>query len=103
MPNQRFYASPTDTFEWGNGAIGHRTGASFDWLGPFAKVRNCPIAGTNLRRTCYATGPHDTFFSIPACTKVGKQYVAGYLTTDADGIEFRPYDKYKRRLEGVAA
>lgn len=59
---QRFYASPTDTFTSPNGAVGHRTGAgSFECLGPYAKVSNCPIAGTTLRLTCYATGYADTF------------------------------------------
>ena len=28
---QKFYAHPTDTFTWPNGAIGHRSGSPFDW------------------------------------------------------------------------
>lgn len=97
---QKFYASPRDTFTFSNGAIGFRPGGPFDCLGPYAKVQNCPIAGTELRRTCYATGIADTFFSVPACTRVRGRYVGGYFTTTDDGgIEFRPYDRFKDRLQ----
>lgn len=98
MPNQQFYASPTDIFTWPNGAVGHRPGGPMDCLGPHAKVRNCPIAGTELRLTCYATGYADTAFSIPAATKYKNQYIGGFFTTRDDGVEFVPYDRYKRRL-----
>lgn len=90
---QKFYAHPTDTFTSPNGAIGHRTGAgSFDCLGPYAKVRNCPIAGTAIRLTCYATGYADTFFSIPACTRYRGKYIKGYFTGDEDGVKFVAID-----------
>jgi hypothetical protein len=92
MSGQRFYASPTDTMTWNNGAIGHRPGGPFDCLGPFAKVRNCPVRGTDERRTVYATGYADTWFSVPArCTYKGRT-LRGYLTTDDSGAYFRPYD-----------
>ncbi len=93
--SQKFYASPLDTFEWKNGAIGHRSGSSFDCLGPFAKVRNCPIAGTDKRLTCYATSYADTYFSIPACTRYRGKYVRGYFTIGDDGVEFRVMDSHK--------
>lgn len=94
---QKFAAR--EKFEFSNGAIGWAPGGPFDCLGPYAKVQNCPIAGTDMRRTCYATGYADTYFSIPACTKVHGRYVAGYLTVrDGGGIEFRPYDRFRDRL-----
>jgi len=99
MSSQRFYAHPTDTFTFPNGAVGHRTGAgAFDCLGPYAKVRNCPIKGTTLRLTCYATGYADTMFSIPACTNHKNKYIGGFLTSGDDGVEFVPYKKYDERL-----
>lgn len=97
--SQRFYASPTDTFTWPNGAIGHRPGGSFDCLGPYAKVTNCPIDGhTGLRLTCYATGYADTFFSVPACTRRKGKHIRGFFTTRDENIVFVPTDSHKERL-----
>lgn len=87
---QKFYASPHDTFEFANGAIGHQPGGSFGCLGPYAKVRNCPVEGYEKRLTCYATGYADTFFSIPACTRIKGKHVRGYFTMDDGAIIFRP-------------
>jgi hypothetical protein len=96
---QKFYADPRAVFEWPNGAKGYRpTSGPFDCLGPYAKVTDCPIAGTTLRRTCYATGYADTFFSVPACTRINGKYVAGYFSTDGGLIEFRTMDRHKDRL-----
>ena len=95
---QKFYASPNNTFTWPNGAIGHRSGSQFDCLGPYAKVRNCPIAGTELRLTCYATAYADTYFSVPACTRHKGKYVRGYFTTGDSGVEFRVVDAHKPRV-----
>lgn len=95
MSGQKFYASPTDTMEWPNGAIGHRTGTSFDCLGPYAKVRNCPVIVDNkevARLTCYATGYADTFFSVPAVTYRRGKRVKGYFTGDDNGCTFRVMD-----------
>jgi len=93
---QKFAAR--DRFEFPNGAIGWRPGGPFDCLGPYAKVENCPIHGTELRRTCYATGYADTYFSLPACTRVKGKYIAGYFTLDDGAISFRPMDRHKYRL-----
>jgi hypothetical protein len=104
MALQRFYASPTDTLEHPNGAIGHRPGGSFDCLGPYAKVVNCPVqvgqrenSRIVRRLTCYAQNYADTYFSIPAATRYRGHYVRGYFTEDesAGGIVFRPMDKYQ--------
>lgn len=96
---QHFYAHPTDTFTWPNGAIGHRTGSgSFDCLGPYAKVRNCPIEGTNLRLTCYATGYADTYFSVPACTRHKGKYISGYFSMNDGLIEFRVMNRHAHRV-----
>lgn len=93
---QRFIAREAFTFS--NGAIGYRPGGPFDCLGPFAKVTNCPIAGTDIRRTAYATGYADTWFSVPACTRYKGRYTGGYFTQDDGAIEFRPYARFKHLL-----
>jgi len=94
---QKFYADEPVTTS--NGAIGWRNSGMMDCLGPYAKVQHCPIYGTDLRRTCYATGYADTAFSVPACTRYKGQYIAGYFTQDDDGgIVFRPMDRHKDRL-----
>lgn len=92
----RFYAG--ERFEYPNGAIGWRPGGPFDCLGPYAKVQNCPIDGTDIRLTCYATAYADTFFSVPAMTRYRGKYIGGYFTLDNGAISFRPYDRYKERL-----
>ena len=97
---QKFYAHPPDTFTSPNGAVGHRTGAgSFDCLGPYAKVSNCQIHGTNVRLTCYATGYADTAFSIPACTRYRGKHIRGYFSHNDDGIEFRVMDSHKHHFQ----
>jgi len=96
MP-QRFVARDRRSFP--NGAVGWAPGGPFDCLGPFAKVQNCPVAGTDLRLTCYATGYADTFFSIPACTRRKGRHVRGFFTVDGDeGPIFNPMDAYKDRM-----
>lgn len=91
MSGQVFYAS-RDSFTWPNGALGYRPGGPFDCLGPFAKVLNCPVHGTALRKAAYATGYADTAFSIPAVCYIGGIRVKGYFTEDESmgGIVFRP-------------
>lgn len=101
MPNQRFHADPAHTFTWPNGAVGYRSGESFDCLGPYAKVVNCPIEGLEgVRLTCYARGYADTYFSVPACTKYNGQYISGYFTGchgGGEGCVFRVLDKHRER------
>ena len=80
-----------ERYEFDNGAIGWRPGGPFDCLGPFAKVQNCPIVGTTLRRTCYATGYADTYFSVPADTRIKGKRITGYLTMEDGGCTFRPH------------
>lgn len=94
---QKFIAR--ERFEFKNGAIGWRSGGPFDCLGPYAKVQNCPIHGTSLRLTCYATGYADTYFSIPACTRYKGKHVSGYFTMEDDAIEFVPMTKHQDRLK----
>jgi hypothetical protein len=43
---QKFAAR--ESFAFTNDAIGWRPGGPFDCLGPYAKVTNCPIHGTEL-------------------------------------------------------
>ena len=99
---QKFIAR--EKFEFSNGAIGYRLGGPFDCLGPYAKVLNCPIHGTDKRRACYATRYADTYFSIPACTRIKGKYISGYFTGDGlnGGCEFRPHSKHHEYL-GIAA
>jgi len=97
MGGQRFAAR--EAFQFSNGAIGWRPGGMFDCLGPYAKVENCPIKGTTLRLTCYASGYADTYFSVPACTRVNGRHVGGFFTFgNAGEIEFVPYTRYAERL-----
>ena len=86
---QKFRAS--EPFLNKNGAVGWRPGGPFDCLGPYAKVQNCPIENTDLRRTVYATGYADTYFSIPAVCKIFGVRVKGFITNREDGPEFVPY------------
>lgn len=95
---QKFYASPRDTLTHANGAVGYRSGGSFDCLGPYAKVRNCPIEGTALRLTCYATGYSDTWFSVPACTRHRGRYITGFFTNRDDGVVFVPKARHHEFL-----
>lgn len=90
---QKFIAREQFTFD--NGAIGWRPGGPFDCLGPYAKVQNCPVHGTDLRLTCYATGYADTFFSVPACTRFKGRHISGFFTNDESGCVFHPHDKHK--------
>ena len=98
MSLQRFLAREPFTFS--NGAVGWRPGGPMDCIGPFAKVQNCPIQGTDKRLTCYATGYADTYFSIPACTRVGGRYIGGFFMVDDEGgVTFAPYKRFEERLE----
>ena len=100
--SQKFYASPSDTFTSPNGAVGYRPGGPFDCLGPYAKVANCPIDGTDLRRTCYASGYADTTFSIPANTRFRGHHIGGYFTNDDEGIVFNAHRAHWQTL-GILA
>jgi hypothetical protein len=81
--SQRFIAR--EPFQFTNGALGWRPGGPMDSLGPWAKVQNCPIAGTGLRRTCYATNYADTFYSVPAVTRYKGKRINGYFSQSMDG------------------
>ena len=54
---QRFIARERHDFT--NGAVGWAPGGPFDCIGPYARVQNCPIAGTDLRLTCYGCRRYD--------------------------------------------
>ncbi len=98
MSLQKFRAA--ERFEFPNGAIGWRPGGPFDCLGPYAKVEGCPVDGFHeLRRTCYATGYADTFFSVPAGFTIKGFSVRGFFTLDDGAIRFRPYTRYAYAIE----
>ncbi len=96
MSIQKFIAR--EPFDFDNGARGWRPGGPMDCLGPYAKVQNCPIIidGVEVgRRTCYATGYADTYWSVPACTRWKGKYVGGFFGVDSGTVQFNPYDRYK--------
>lgn len=64
----------------------------------YAKVENCPIDGTDIRRTAYATGYADTFFSVPANTRYKGRHIRGFFTMRDDGCVFVPYDSEREKL-----
>jgi len=78
-----------------NGSIGWAPGGWADCLGPYAKVQNCPIDGTGLRLTAYATGYADSYFSIPAVTRYRGQRIKGFFTGTEDGPIFCVLDSHK--------
>jgi len=86
---QRFIARVRRDFT--NGAVGWAPGGPMDCLGPYAKVENCPIKGTNFKHTAYATGYADTFFSVPARTRHKGAIITGFLTSGEDGPVFVPH------------
>ena len=57
------------------------------WSGTLAVITDCRIESLigDMRRKVYATGEADTFFSIPAVTKIGRKRVRGYITGDDNG------------------
>ncbi len=77
-------------YKFANNAIGWAPGGPFDRLGPYAKVQNCPIGESNYRLTCYATNYADSFFSIPAYTRIRGKHVGGFFTRENDCIRFHP-------------
>lgn len=99
--SQVFYASKDDTFTSPNGAVGYRPGGPMDCLGPYAKVKNCPIEGTSVRLTCYASAYADTYFSIPANTRYRGKHVKGYFSPDDSGVKFCVMDSHKHLFVDV--
>jgi len=97
---QRFHAS-NDTFTWANGAVGHRPGGPFDCLGPFAIVRNCPVDGLDRRYTVYAQRHADTYFSIPAATRIRGLYLTGFFAQNEDGVVFYLHTASKAKLDAL--
>lgn len=97
----RFYANPQTRFDFANGAVGFGPGGPMGCLGPYAKVQSCPIHGTSIRATAYATAYADTMFTVPAYTRVKGHYIGGYLTLDDGAVTFRASDRYLPRLNAA--
>ena len=97
---QRFYANPRTKQVETNGAISYGPGGPFDCLGNYSKVENCPIRYLHVegydhhwyeleqRYTVYATGYADTYFTVPAATRVKCTYISGSFTSDERGLVF---------------
>lgn len=94
---QKFIAR--EKIVYNNGAIGWRPGGPFDCLGPWAKVQNCPIKGTEIRRTAYATSYANTYFSIPAVTRYKGRRITGYFTMLDDNPVFVPHTCQLEKLK----
>jgi len=77
--------------EYPNGAVGWAPGGPFDCLGPWAKVERCPVEGTGLTRTCYATGYATDYFSIPARCSIGGRTIKGFFTLRDGNPVFVPF------------
>jgi hypothetical protein len=62
---------------------------SAHWIGgpSLARINNCRLDKLegDMRRTVYITGEANTFFSIPAVTRLGGRRVRGYVTGDDNG------------------
>lgn len=71
------------------------------WMGgpSLSKINNCRIAGHHKRLTAYITGEPDTWFSIPAATRIRGKHVRGYITIEDGEPEFRAMDSHKHLLE----
>lgn len=63
------------------------------WIGgpSLALVRNCPNNAGISRRTVYATGEPDTFFSIPAACSYKRKRISGFLTCEDGDWFFHAY------------
>jgi len=62
---------------------------SAQWMGgpSLARIDNCRLANLqgDMRGIVYIQGEPDTFFSIPAVTRIMGKTVKGFVTTDDDG------------------
>jgi hypothetical protein len=98
--SQVYYACPKDTVRYDNGAIGFGPGKGLtaNPVGHFAKVKNCPVDGAKRRYTCYATGPADTYFSMPAETRINGKTVKGFFMAESEGPTFHPFNSEKGKL-----
>lgn len=68
------------------------------WLGgpSLAKIENCQIHQSDIRRTVYITGEPDTYFSQPAACRMKGKTAKGYITGDDSGaLIFHPMDSAK--------
>lgn len=84
-----YYTDPTDKGKiYDNGSIEYRTPYPFSTI---SKIKNCPIAGTYLRRTATITNYPDTYFSIPARIKYKEKYISGFVSCSDEGYYFVPY------------
>lgn len=71
-----------------------------NWMGgpSLAKIENCRIHESELRRMVYITSEPCTFFSQPAACKVKGKTVRGYITSDDSGMIFHAMDSHKHLL-----
>ena len=70
----RYYFDKSQGMKMPNGSIRHLSPGPFSSL---AAVENCPCAD-GKRRMVYATGEPDSFFTVPAATRVKGKWVSGF-------------------------
>lgn len=74
------------------------------WMGgnTLSHVKDCDIRpngkSCGIRYSVEATGHPDTFFSIPAVTKIKGKRITGYLTTDDGIVYFRPHIRFEQYI-----
>lgn len=68
-----------------------------NWMGgpTLSKVDHCPCEDGKAR-TVYITGHPDTWFSVPAATRVGGKYVGGFVSYDGEAGPKFTANKYGR-------
>lgn len=88
-----YYTDPKDPgTEYPNGSKSFHTHRPWCQL---SKVKNCPIAGTEIRLTAWVTGEPTTYFSIPAFIQYKRKSIRGFISGDCDGLYFVPYPHSK--------
>lgn len=66
------------------------------WMGgpTLAAIKGCRVDGIETRYTVEITGEPDTYFSIPAYTRIKGRRVTGYVYVDNGDYRFRAYDVF---------
>lgn len=96
----KIYIDPQDTKEFLNGAVGTAPfgKTNKEKLGHLFKVTNCPVRGTNLKRTCYATRPGVKQGEVLAIFWINERRITGKFSLTEEGVEFILDEKYRKEF-----